>query len=110
MGIPSPQHRHNRGGSKTHTQDVDNCWYTKLKTQLKSDQELAIVALHAAMVEMRNNVIPINPPAGESESNGRVENAIRRTQEKFGTSRHHLEIGMKCKIPGTSPTMAWLIR
>ena len=65
-------------------QDLDNCGYHEVKIQLKSDQEPAIVNLQSAIHEIRPHTIPTNSPVGESESNGRVENTIRRVQEKFG--------------------------
>ena len=49
-------------------------------------------------------------PWGESECNGRVENAIRRVQEKIRTLRHQLEHNIKTRVPDDSPIMAWLIR
>ena len=91
-------------------QDINNCGYAETKLQLKSDQEPAIVTLQTAIQELKTNVIPVNSPVGESESNGRVENAIRRVQEKIRTLRHQLETGIKCNIPDTAPIMAWLIR
>ena len=47
---------------------------------------------------------------GESESNGRVENAIRRTHEKFRVLRHQVEHGTGRKIWDGAPIMAWMIR
>ena len=51
------------------------------RIQLKTDQEPAIVSLQIAIqVIGPKAIIPVNSPVGESESNGRVENAIRRVQ------------------------------
>ena len=48
----------------------------------KSDQEAAMVALQAAIQRIRTaKAIAINSPVGESEANGRVENAIRRVED-----------------------------
>ena len=47
---------------------------------------------------------------GESESNGRVENAIRRAQEKIRAVRHHVEANMKCQIFEETLIMAWMAR
>ena len=91
-------------------QYINNCGHAEAKLQLKSDQEPAIVTLQTAIQELRTNVIPVNSPVGESESNGRVENAIRRVQEKIRTLRHQVEAGIKCSIPDAAPTMAWLTR
>ena len=55
-----------------------------------------MVSLQAAVQSIRpKEVIPVNSPVGESESNGRVENAIRRVQEKSRVLRHQLEENMK---------------
>ena len=78
--------------------------------QLKSDQEPAIVNLQIALQEVRQGVIPTHSPVGESESNGRVENAIRRVQEKVRALRHHLECGTQRRFFDDSPIMAWMIR
>ena len=62
--------------------DWDNNGMKDAVIQLKTDQEPAIVTLQAAVQEVRKReVIPVNSPVGESECNGRVENAIRRVQE-----------------------------
>ena len=47
---------------------------------------------------------------GESESNGRVENAIRRVQEKVRVLCHQIECGIQGKIPDDAPVFAWMIR
>ena len=59
---------------------------------------------------MRPRVIPTNNLVGKSERNGRVENTIRRVQEKFKASRHQVEQGIKEKIPDEAPIMFWLVR
>ena len=91
-------------------QDLDNCGYNDVKLQFKSDQEPAIVNLQIAIQEIRQNVIPVNSPVGESESNCRVEVAIRRIQEKVMALRHHLERGIQQRLHDDSPIMSWLIR
>ena len=92
-------------------QDWDNCGFKEMAIQLKTDQEPAMINLQAAIQEQRpKTVIPVNSPVGESESNGRVENAIRRVQEKTRALRHQLESNIKRKIPDSSPVMAWLVR
>ena len=77
-------------------QDWDNNGFKDVKVQLKSDQEPAIVELQSAIQLARpGSVILVNSPVGESESNGRVENTIRRIQEKTRVLRHQLETNMK---------------
>ena len=63
-------------------QDLNNTGHEMSKIQIKSNQEPSIVALQTAIQELKPGVIPVNSPVGESESNGRAENAIRRVQEK----------------------------
>ena len=91
-------------------QDLNNTGYENSRIQLKSDQEPSIVALQTAIQEFKTGVIPINSPVGESESNGRVENAIRRVQEKVRVLRHQVEQNIKEPIDDNAPIMAWLIR
>ena len=49
---------------------------------IKTDQEPAILELQKKVAELRGTArtIPVNSPVGDSKSNGRVENAIRRVQ------------------------------
>ena len=54
--------------------------------------------------------MPINSPLEESECNGRVENTIRRIQEKTRALRHAVEQGIKEKLQDDAPIMVWLVR
>lgn len=92
-------------------QDWYKCGLKDIAIRLKTDQEPSMVSLQRAVQSLRpKEVIPVNSPVGESESNGRVENAIRRIQEKSRVLRHQLEENMMVKLPDSSPVMAWLIR
>ena len=63
--------------------DIDNMGYNDVTIQIKSDQEPAIVAVQEYVRMHRSSPpIPFNSPVGESECNGRVENAIRRVKKK----------------------------
>ena len=91
--------------------DWDNCGFKGTRVMLKTDQERAMTSAHAAAEEMiPSSVIPINNPVGESECNGRVENAIRRVQGKTRALRHGLEHCIKAKSPDASPIIEWLAR
>ena len=68
------------------------------------------MCVQRAIQDLNPEIIPINSPVGESACNGRVENAVRRIQEKMKTLRHQLEGGIKQKIPDQSPIMAWMAR
>ena len=73
-------------------QDWENSGFKEVRVQLKSDQEPSIVELQSAIQLARSGVvIPVNSPVGESEANGRVENPIRRIQEKVRVLRHQME-------------------
>ena len=92
-------------------QDVDNIGLQNMRIIVKADQEPAIVDVQTAIQELRPNTsVPIKSPVGESESNGRAENFIRRTHEKIRTLRHHVESKAGVKLPDQSPVMAWLVR
>ena len=91
-------------------QDLDNIGLGHERIQLKTDQEPAIVTVQRTIQELRPGIIPTNSPVGESECNGRIENTIRRVQEKIRARRHQVEQGMKEKIPDEAPIMSWLVR
>ena len=91
-------------------QDLDNIGLMHETIQMKSDQEPSIITVQKPIQELRPNVIPTNSPVRESECNGRVENTIRRVQEKVRTLRHQLEQGIGDKIPDDAPIMSWLVR
>ena len=92
-------------------QDLDNNGLKYSKIQFKSDQEPATVNVQTMIQELRPGmVITTNSPVGESQCNGRVENAIRRIQEKTRVLRHQVEYGIGCKLPDDSPRMSWMIR
>lgn len=85
-------------------QDWDDCGFKDVRIQLKTDQGPAVISLQGAIQDLRpKEVIPVNSPVGESESNGRVENAIRRVQEKSRALRHQLETNIKTKILDSTP-------
>ena len=78
---------------------------------LKTDQELAMLNIQSVIQEIRaKEIIPINSFVGESECNGRVENAIRRVQEKTRALRHQISSNIRHKLHNDSPIMAWLVR
>ena len=92
-------------------QDWDNAGFKDAMIQLKTDQEPAIVQLQSAIQNVRQaTLVPVNTPVGESECNGRVENTIRRVQEKLGALRHQVETNTKRKIQDNAPIMAWMVR
>ena len=91
-------------------QDLENNGLGETRILLKTDQEPAIVCVQRAIQDIKPEIIPINSPVGESACNGRIENAIRRVQEKMRTLRHQLETGIGQTIPDQSPIMAWMAK
>ena len=93
------------------TQDLHNNGMNNVTIHVKTDQEPAIVSLQTAMQDLiPDHIIPISSPVRESECNGRIENGIRRAQEKIRTLRHQLENNIKQRVPYDAPVMAWLVR
>lgn len=91
--------------------DIDNMGYKDVTIQIKSDQEPAIVAVQEYIRLHRNSqTIPINSPVGESECNGRAENAIRRVKEKVRTLMAQLEDGIGEKIQKGANIIPWMVR
>ena len=52
----------------------------------------------------------MNSPVGESECNGRAENAVRRVEVKVRTLRSFIEENTKSKVDMNKPFATWLIR
>ena len=92
-------------------QDLDNNGMRDAKIQLKRDQEPSIVNIQTAVQEIRPGMVVLtNSPVGESQCNGRVENAIKRIQERTRALRHQLENGIRRKIPDDVSIMSWLVK
>ena len=91
-------------------QDLDNMGLRHHKVQLKADQEPFIISVQKVSQEMRPNVIHTNGLVVEPECNGRVENTIRRIQEKVRVLRHQVEKWIKERIFDNAFVMACLVR
>ena len=92
-------------------QDLHNNGTHNVTIHVKIDQEPAIVNVQIAIQDPHpDHIIPINSPVAESECNGRIENGIRRVQEKVRALRHQIESNIKCKVPDEAPIMSWLVR
>ena len=77
---------------------------------LKTDNEPALLDLREAIMrECPGCVVPIQPPAGESQSNGSIENAVRQVKDLVRV----VTLGLERKIGGVIPThhamMTWLV-
>ena len=77
---------------------------------MKSDNEDAIIALQKAIAAMRSGeTVLIHSPVRSSQSNGRMENAVRRWQGQLRTIKHFVESRIKRKIPGDRAFFSWLV-
>ena len=91
--------------------DLENAGHKEIRLRLKSDQEASVVALQAEVQRLRTGrTIPINSPVGESESNGRVENGIKRIQDKTRTLKSHVEGETGLKVDDLEDFMTWMVR
>ena len=96
---------------KRMAKDIDNCGSQEVQVQIKSDQEPAIVTVQEEIRAIRRGkTICVNSPVGESECNGRAENAIRRVEVKVRTLRSFIEENTKRKMDMNKPFGTWLIR
>ena len=91
--------------------DINNMGYKDVAIQIKSDQEPSIVTVQEYMRFRRDSpIVPTNSPVGESECNGRAENAIRRVKEKTRTLMAQIEEGIKEKLPNAAAIIPWMVR
>ena len=91
--------------------DIDNCGTKGVQVQAKSDQEPAVVAVQEEIRHLRRgNTICVNSFVGESERNGRAENAIRRVEVKVRTLRSFIGSNTKRMTDMNGPFATWLIR
>ena len=97
--------------AKRIAKDIDNCGTKDARIQVKTDQEPAIVNLQEEVRELRRGkTICTNSPVGESECNGRAENAVRQVQVKVRTFRAAMEAKTTIKLDMSRPFTTWLIR
>ena len=62
--------------------DIEEFGYGGALVRFKSDKEPAIVDVQRAVIAKRGSAAttPVNSPVGDSQSNGRVENAIKKVR------------------------------
>jgi hypothetical protein len=76
---------------------------------IKCDNEPAMTAFRAAlMTKLPEGAIPVAPPAGESASNGVVENAVKVAKGLMRVHLGALERKVGARFPGGHPVIAWL--
>ena len=72
--------------------DVEELGYGESRVVLKADQEVTIADVQRQVVAMRSGgTVSMNRPLGETQSNGRVENAVQRVQALIRTLTDALE-------------------
>ena len=92
-------------------QGIDNAGHKDVKILVESDQGMSMVALQYEIQSIRDaKIIPSNSPVGESESNGRPENTMRRVQDKARTIKRHAGSETGTEIYKMVDMMSWLVR
>ena len=90
--------------------DLEEAGYAGTPIILKCDQEGPIVAVQRrVMQDRRAPTTPQNSPVGESQSNGAVENAIKRVQGQLRTLKLATEKRIRKRITSEHPAFAWLL-
>ena len=78
---------------------------------MKCDNENAVKALRDAVGRLLGGrIIPENPPKGESQSNGRIEEAGRTVRGFVRVLKDQIEDNAKISLDGTDPIVQWMIR
>ena len=91
--------------------DIEDMVYSGTKVVMENDQEPAIVEVQrksrgGTFVRDRP---PKNSEVGESQSNGEVENAIKRLQEQLRMLKDDLEAKTGLDIEMRHPIIPWLV-
>ena len=75
-----------------------------------SDQEPAIVDVQRAVIAKRDNAptIPVNSPVGDSQSNGQVENAIKKVRNMVKTILSSLESRWGIRVARDHQVYPWV--
>ena len=90
--------------------DLEELGYAGTPINLKCDQENPIVAVQRrVMQDRRAPTTPQNSAVGESQSNGAVENAIKRIQGQLRTLKFATEKHVKKRITSQHPAFGWLL-
>ena len=90
--------------------DLEDFGYGGCAIKIKCDQEPAIVDLQRTVGnQRRGKTVPVNSPVGDSQSNGKVENAIKRSQAGIRTLKDATEAEIGTKINTGHPLFPWLV-
>ena len=76
---------------------------------LKSDGEPAIVAVRESLAKLHGGMVtPEQPPRGEHQSNGAIEEAGRTTRDMLRVLKLQLEARIKQPLDVDSPIIQWM--
>ena len=80
------------------------------RVTIKTDGEPALIALRDALIaKLPEGAAPIGPPAGESQSNGAIENGVKVFKGFLRVHLGALERKTGGKIPSKHPLLTWLV-
>ena len=90
--------------------DIEEFGYGGALVRIKSDQEPAIVDVQRAVIAKRGSAptIPVNSPVGDSQSNGRVENASKKVRNTVKTILSSLESTWSVRVARDHPVYPWV--
>ena len=90
--------------------DIEDLEYGGALVRLKSDQEPAIVDVQRAVIATRGSAptIPVDSLVGDSQSNGRVENAIKKVRNMVETIFSSLESKWGIRVTRDHPVYPWM--
>ena len=92
--------------------DIEEFGYGGAPVRIKSDQEPAIVDVQRAVIAKRGNAptIPVNSPVGDSQSNRRVEIAIKKVRNMVKTILSSLESRWGVRVARDHPVYPWVLK
>ena len=90
--------------------DIEEFGYGGALIRIKSDQEPAIVDVQKVVIAKRGSApaIPVNSLVGDSQSNGGVENAIKKVRNMVKTIFTSLESRWCIRVARDHPVYPWM--
>ena len=90
--------------------DIEELGSGGSRVVLKADQDVAIADEQRQVVASKKGAtVPVNSPVGESQSNGRVENAVQRVQVLIRTLKDALERRLNARIRSSDAIFPWMV-
>jgi hypothetical protein len=88
--------------------NLDRLGYKRIV--LRTDQEPAMISLADQIAELwKGEIVPERSPAGESQSNGAAERAVKSMMGHIRTLHDALETRLGGKVAVDHPLMSWLV-